>query len=111
MTWIPGFCSEDADGEGVLISTTAAPGNLIHTATSASGSLDQVRLYASNTHAGDVLVTVQWGNKNHSIVIPPRQPYVLIVPGDRIKNGKTIRVFANVANVVIVKSAKDTYSP
>jgi hypothetical protein len=111
VTWAPTFCSEDTDGEGILITTTTAPGNLIHTATSATGAIDQINLYASNNHSDRVLVSVQWGARTLSMVLDAYQPFLLVVPGGRIKGGKVIRVYASIANVVVVNAVLNRFTP
>lgn len=111
MVWTPGFLSADTNGQGILVTTTSAPGTLIHTATSASGNLDKLNLYVSNLHSSDVLVTLTIGTRSRVAIIPGRTPAVLIGPGDRVAGGIEVRCFASLANMILLTGGRDTYSP
>lgn len=94
------------DGRNIKIAATATPGTLLHTGP-AVGAIDEVYLYALNTSASDVTLTVQWGGVTSPddhvvVVIAPDQGAYLVVPGWVLLNEREIRAFASSADVVNV---------
>ncbi len=50
--------SGSTDGRGIKVAATATAGTLVHTGSSTATTLDEIWLYAVNTSASDVKVTV-----------------------------------------------------
>jgi len=48
-------------GLSVLVAATATPGTTIHTAANVATTVDEIWLYAMNTSASPVKLTVEWG--------------------------------------------------
>lgn len=101
-----GILSGSTDGQPIVISQTATAGNTIHTATSTSGEIDLVTLFASNTSTSAVALTIEWGTatatQNIILTINPKSGLILITPerGLQIKNGGVVRAFAGTTNVI-----------
>lgn len=114
MAWTPFILSGSTNGRGIQITATSSPGTVIHTATNASGQIDQIRLYFANLHSDAVLVTVQWGGTSTSDQIITSVPYkaglTLEIPSLPLAGGLIVRAFANVANVVNVFGGFSTYA-
>lgn len=98
--------SASTNGKGILVAATATAGTLIHTAVSGTSSFDEVWLYANNTSASSVKLTLEWGeatapNGNIEITIGAEGTgMVLIAPGILLQNGLEIRAFAATTNVI-----------
>ncbi len=103
--------SGSSGGKMILIaSTTAGSGTLIHTAVSgatASGSKDEVWIYAQNLTSGTKRITVNyWAlTSGHKITcdLPVKQfgPQV-VVPGYILFNSNVVRIYATAANSAAV---------
>ena len=102
--------SGSTDGKAVLVAATATPGTLIHTGSTTTTTLHEVWLYAVNTSASDVKLTIEWGeatapNGNIEYTVKAENGLYLIVPGLLIKGNATaltVRAFAATTNVIAV---------
>lgn len=102
--------SGSTDGQGILVAATASSGTTIHTASSTATTLDEIWLYAVNSSASAVKLTVEWGtttapNGNIELTVPSESGLTLVVPGLILKGNATplvVRAFAGTTNVVIV---------
>ncbi|CAB4203950.1 hypothetical protein UFOVP1387_29 [uncultured Caudovirales phage] len=102
--------SGSTDGKGVLVAATATAGTLIHTASTTTTTLDEVWLYAVNTSATDVKLTIEWGeatapNGNIEYTVKAENGLYLIVSGLLLKGNATaltVRAFAATTNVIVV---------
>tara|TARA_R110002126_G_scaffold62404_1_gene160682 strand:+ start:61 stop:423 length:363 start_codon:yes stop_codon:yes gene_type:complete len=102
--------SQSSDGRGVLVSATATAGTLIHTGSTTATTIDEVWLYAVNTSASDVKLTIEWGeatapNGNIEYTVKAENGLYLIVPGLLIKGNATaltIKAFAATGNVIVL---------
>lgn len=99
--------SGSTNGKGILISTTADAGNTIHTAVAGVSSMDEIWLYAANIDTAAVVVSVEWGgNTSPGDIIPcsvlPGIGPVLIIPGLILQNSLLVKVYASVANKIII---------
>lgn len=63
--------SQSTDGAGVALTSTAAPGVLVHATQSSTGTYDEVWLYANNISAADVSINVYWGSTGSTNYIGP----------------------------------------
>jgi len=98
-------------GQPITISNTASTGNVIHATQSSSSAIDEVWLYATNTSASTVLLTIQYGGTGSvqntiSLGIPPVSGLTLVVPGLVLTGtgsaGSIIYAYAATANVLTV---------
>ena len=100
--------SGSTNGRPIVVSATSSPGTTIHTASSVSGVIDEVWLYATNTTANTVALTVEFGGTDagDKIVVglpPVGSPQLLLVsPGLPLSGGVVVRAFGNVAGVTVV---------
>lgn len=111
--------SASTDGRGVKVVATASAGTTIHTAgttVTTAGAFDEVWLWAVNSSASYVLLTVQFGgttSPDDSIAysVPPQDGLHLIVPGLVIQNTDIVRAFAATANVVLIHGFVNQITP
>lgn len=101
--------SGSTDGKPVKVAATASTGTTIHTATSGSGDIDLVTLYATNNDAdGEVrTLTLEWGTTtaadgNVVVPIPAKAGWVLVCERIPIMNSLLITAFADEANDVLI---------
>jgi hypothetical protein len=91
------------DGRPIKVVQTATAGDPLHTAHATA--LDEVWLYAVNTSASDVLLTLEWGGVTDpqdliKVTIPARSGLVQLAPGLILSNSVVVRAFAATANVI-----------
>lgn len=102
--------SGSTDGRGILVAATATPGTLIHTGPTVVTSFDEIWMYAQNTSASAVKLTVEWGgvtapNDHIEFSVPAESGLYLITPGLLIKGNATalvVRAFAATASVLSI---------
>ena len=102
--------SNSTDGKGVLVAATATAGTLVHTGPTNTAHLHEVWLYAVNSSASDVKLTIEWGeatapNGNIEYTVKAENGLYLIVPGLLLKGNATaltIKAFAATTNVIVV---------
>lgn len=98
--------SGSTNGRGIKVAATATAGTVIHTAVAGSTSIDEVWLYAHNTSASAVKLTLEWGgvtspDDHIEISIPAEGTgMVLVAPGILLNGDLNIRAFAATANVI-----------
>ena len=102
--------SGSTDGRGILVAATATAGTTIHTGSSTSAVIDEVWLYAVNTSASAVKLTIEYGgttapNDHIEFSVPAESGLYLIVPALLIKGNATplvVRAFAATTNVIVI---------
>jgi hypothetical protein len=105
-TFTKALLSGSTNGRGILVAATATAGTVIHTAVAGTSSLDEIWLYAHNTSASAVKLTLEWGgvtspNDLIEVTIPiDGTGLVLVAPGILLQNGLVVRAFAATANVL-----------
>ena len=98
--------SGSTNGKAVLVVATATAGTTIHTAVSGTASLDEVWLYAHNSSAATVKLTLEWGEAGVTTnyieinVGAEGTGLVLVAPGLLLQNSLIIKAFAASASVV-----------
>ena len=100
--------SGSTHGRGIKIAATATAGTLVHTATSSTTDCDVVTLYAYNSSASAVNLTVEWGGVSDpddliKLSIPATSGLTLVCPDLVIRNSLVVRAFAGTTNVVTVQ--------
>jgi hypothetical protein len=102
--------SGSTDGKGIKVVQTATAGTTIHTGSSTAATLHEVWLYAVNSSASDVKLTIEWGEAtapdgNIEYTVKAENGLYLIVPGLILKGNATplvVKAFAATANVIII---------
>ena len=100
--------SGSTDGKAIKVAATATAGTTVHTGSSTATTLDEVWVYAVNTSASDVKLTIEWGgvaapDDNIEYTVKAENGLYLIIPGLIIKGNATplvVRAFAATANVI-----------
>ncbi len=105
MSILKNKLSGSTNGKLIKVVATATPGTLIHTAVSGTTDLDEIWIYAVNTSNAKVNLTIEWGGVVSpddliEVGIQGGEGFVLVIPGAVLNNGKAIRAFASVANVI-----------
>jgi hypothetical protein len=102
--------SGSTDGKQIKVAATATAGTLIHTGSTTTTTLDEIWLYAVNTSASDVKLTIEWGgvaspDDHIEYTVKAENGLYLIVSGLLIKGNATalvVRAFAATTNVICV---------
>lgn len=102
--------SGSTDGRGIKVAATATAGTTVHTGSSTATTLDEIWLYAVNTSASAVKLTVEWGGVSSpddhiEYTVPAENGLYLITSGLLIKGNATpliVRAFAATTNVIVV---------
>lgn len=92
-------------GEPIQITATSSPGELLHTAVDGYIDFDEIWVYASNTSASDVILTIELGDIGSTReidVIVEANNTALVVPGVPIQGSGSIRAYAASTNVINV---------
>ena len=109
-TFSKNILSGSTDGRGILVAATATAGTLVHTGPTVVTSFDEIWMYAQNTSASAVKLTVEWGgvtapNDHIEFTVPAESGLYLIAPGLVIKGNATalvVRAFAATASVIAI---------
>jgi hypothetical protein len=105
-TYSKQLLSGSTNGRGIKVVATATAGTLIHTAVAGTSSKDEIWLYAHNTSASAVKLTLEWGgvtapDDHIEINIGAEGTgMILVSPGLLLQNGLVVRAFAGTANVL-----------
>ena len=103
--------SGSSGGRPIKVAATATPGTIIHATGTSASVLDEVWLYAHNSSASAVVLTVEWGGTTSpddliKLTIPAQSGLTLVVPGLLLAGdgsaARTIRAFAATTNVIVV---------
>ena len=97
-------------GLAIKVAQTVTAGTTIHTASSASATIDEIWLYAVNTSASSVKLTIEWGEAtapdgNVEVTVQPEAGLVTIIPGFLLQGNatpKVVKAFAATANVICI---------
>ena len=99
--------SGSTNGKQIKVVATATAGTTIHTATASTTTWDEVWIWAVNSSASDVKLTIEWGEAtapdgNIELTIPAEAGYVPVIPGLLIQNSLVVKAFAASANVIML---------
>ncbi len=97
--------SGSTDGKGIKVVQTETAGTTIHTAHATA--LDEIWIYAVNSGAANVKLTIEWGEAtapdgNIECYIPCESGLQLVIPGLLLTNSLVVKAFAGTANVIII---------
>ena len=86
-------CAADQGGTGIALAVDSGTFTTIHTTTTTASTLDEIWMYAVNSHSADLKVTIQFGGVEEpedyiEQTVTAESGLVLIVPG-LILQGKT----------------------
>ena len=109
-TYTKTILSGSTDGRGILVTATATAGTLIHTGSGTATTLDEIWLYAVNSDAADVKLTLEWGGVTVSndlieVTVTAESGLMLVAPGLLIKGNASplvVRAWAAVTNDIII---------
>jgi hypothetical protein len=99
--------SGSTNGKQIKVTQTATAGTTIHTAVSGTSDLDEIWLYAVNSSASPVKLTIEWGEAtapdgNIEVLVPAEDGYMLVAPGLLLQNGLVVKAFAATADVILI---------
>lgn len=97
--------SGSTSGKGVLVAQAATAGTTIHTAHATA--LDEIWIYAVNTHTSSVKLTLEWGeatepNGNIELTIASESGLVLVTPGLLLTGSLIVKAFAAIASEIVL---------
>ena len=109
-TFTKKILSGSTDGKAVKVVATATAGTTIHTGSATATTIDEVWIYAVNSSASSVKLTIEWGEAtapdgNIELTVTAESGLVLLVPGLLIKGNATplvVKAFAATANVILI---------
>ena len=102
--------SGSTNGKGIKVVQTVTAGTTIHTGSATASTLHEIWLYAVNSSAAAVKLTIEWGgvsapDDHIELTIQPESGLVLVAPGLLIKGNATpllVRAFAGTTNVITI---------
>jgi hypothetical protein len=105
--------SGGSQGKAIKISanTSGSVGTTIHTTGISSTAIDEVWLYATNSSASNVVLTIQWGgttvvDNEIKLTIPPNSGLTLVIPGLILTGtgsaGNVIAAYASSINAITI---------
>ena len=109
-TFTKNHLSGSTDGKGIKVVQTATAGTTIHTGSTNTAQFHEVWLYAVNSSASAVKLTIEWGEAtapdgNIELSVAAESGLVLVVPGLVLQGNATalvVKAFAATANVIVV---------
>mgnify|MGYP006865182848 CR=1 FL=1 len=106
-TYSKQLLSGSTNGKAIKVAATSTAGTTIHTAVSGTSDMDEVWLYAVNSSASGVKLTLEWGEAtapdgNIEITVAAESGLTLLTPGLLLQNSLVVKAFAGSANVIIV---------
>jgi hypothetical protein len=99
--------SGSTHGRGVKVAATSSAGTTIHTATSSTTDCDVITMYAYNSSASAVNLTIQWGGTTSvdddiKLSIPATSGLTLVLPDLVLRNSLVVKAYAGTADVVTI---------
>lgn len=114
-TFTPRLLSGSTSGRPIKVAATAiGSGTTIHTAVSGSEDFDEITIYATNTDASAVSLTIGWGGTTDpddlickSVSIPAQTGPVPIITRLRLNGGLVVKAAASSANLIVITGQVD----
>ena len=102
--------SGSTDGMAIKVTGTSTAATVtVHTAVAGttSGVFDEIWLYANNTSASAVKLTLEWGTAtaadgNIELTVAAESGLVLLVPGLILQNSLVVKAFAATGDVILL---------
>lgn len=110
-TFTKTLLSGSTQGKAIKVAATASTGTTIHATGTSSSIIDEVWLYAYNSSASTVTLTIQFGgttsvDNDIKLSIPPTSGLTLVVPGLTLTGtgsaANTVYAYAGTTNVITV---------
>jgi len=104
-TYTKELFTESALGEPIRVTGTSSPGVLIHDLVDGYTDIDEVWIYASNTSASAVTLTIELGDSQLAHEIDQSiaaNSTALIIPGVPMQGDGRIRAYAGTGSVINV---------
>ena len=96
--------SGSTHGRPIEVAATSSAGTTIHTAVAGTTDIDEIWIWASNNHTGDIVLTIEFGgttDQDDRLVIKvAAQSTELVVPGLILHNGCVVKAFAGTTNEI-----------
>jgi hypothetical protein len=112
--------SGSTGGKAIKVAATATPGTTIHATGTSSTAIDEVWLYAVNSSASDVKLTIEYGGTTDpddlvEFTVTAESGLYLVVPGTVLTgdgtSARTIRAFAATADVINILGYVNRITP
>jgi hypothetical protein len=112
--------SGSTNGKAVKVVQTATAGTTIHATGTSATILDEVWIYAVNSSASSVKLTIEWGEAtapdgNIEVTVLPEAGLVTIIPGLVLSGtgsaATTVKAFAGTANVIMLSGYVNRITP
>ena len=100
--------SGSTDGKAVKVTGTGTSTTVtVHTAVTGTTNLDEIWIYANNTSASAVKLTLEWGTAtaadgNIELSIAAESGLVLVTAGLLLQNSRVVKAFAGTADVILI---------
>lgn len=99
--------SGSTNGKAILVVAIATAGTTIHTAPNNTTGLDEIWLWAVNSSASAVKLTIEWGEAtapdgNIEYNVAAEDGLKCIIPGLLLQNALVVKAFAGTANVLTI---------
>ena len=106
--------SGSIDGKAIKVVQTATAGTTVHTAHATA--LDEIWLYAVNSSASSVKLTIEYGEEaapdgNIELTIAAESGLTLVIPGLLLRNSLVVKAFAATTNVVMIHGYVNRITP
>ena len=109
-TFTKKILSGSTDGKSIKVVQTATAGTTIHTGSATATTIDEVWIYAVNSSASSVKLTIEWGEAtapdgNIEVTVLPEAGLVTVIPGLLIVGNATplvVKAFAGTASVIAI---------
>jgi hypothetical protein len=106
-TFTKKILSASTDGKAIKVAATATAGTTIHTGSATATTHDEVWLYAVNSSASAVKLTIEWGEAaapdgNIELSVAAESGLVLVTAGLLLQNSLVVKAFAATANVILL---------
>ena len=100
--------SGSTDGKAVKVTGTGTGSTVtVHAAVTGTTNLDEIWIYANNTSASAVKLTLEWGTAtaadgNIELSIAAESGLVLVTAGLLLQNSLVVKAFAGTADVILL---------
>ena len=106
-TYSKQLLSESTNGKGILVNATSTAGDTIHTGVSGASDMDEVWIWAVNSSASNVKLTLEWGEAtapdgNIEFTVAAEAGLKCIIPGLLIQNSLVVKAFAGTTDVIVL---------
>lgn len=103
--------SGSSGGAAIKVAATATPGTLIHSTQTSADIIDEIWIYAYNSHTGSIELTIEFGgtaspDNQIKASIPSKSGLSLILPGLILSGtgsaARSVRAFGGTTNLITI---------